>query len=212
MATTRLIAMHINKGKTIAQCLKARTDYVKDPDKTEQGALVTSYACAPETVDHEFLMMRDEYIAKTGRVRDDEVIVYQLRQSFKPGEITAEEANRIGYETAMRFLHGEHAFIVATHSDRAHIHNHIVLSSVALDCEHKFRNFLGSGKAFARLSDEICRENHLSVVEHKNYSGVTYDKWQGKKAKPSEREKLCMAIDEVLKQKPEGFDALMRLL
>ena len=80
--------MHINKGKTIAQCLKARTDYVKDPDKTEQGVLITSYACASETVDHEFLMMREEYIAKTGRVRDDEVIAYQLRQSFKPGEIT----------------------------------------------------------------------------------------------------------------------------
>ena len=187
MATTRLIAMHINKGKTIAQCLKARTDYVKNPAKTEQGTLVASYACAPETVDHEFLMMREEYIAKTGRVRDDEVIAYQLRQSFKPGEITPEEANRIGYETAMRFLHGEHAFIVATHTDAHCVHNHIVLSAVALDCEHKFRNFLGSGKAFGQLSDEVCRENHLSVVENKTYSGVAYDKWQGRNVKPNER-------------------------
>ena len=66
-------------------------------------------------------MMRNEYIARTGRTQDHEVIAYQLRQSFKPGEITPEEANRVGYETAMRFLKGEHAFIVATHTDRAHI-------------------------------------------------------------------------------------------
>ena len=91
-------------------------------------------------------------------------------------------------------------------------HNHIILSSVALDCEHKFRNFLGSGKAFAQLSDEICKENRLSVVEHKNHSGVAYDKWEGRKVKLREREKLCIAIDEALKQKPEGFDALMKLL
>ena len=121
MATTKLISMHINKGKTIAQCLKKRTDYVKNPEKTEGGSLVTSYACSPETVDQEFLMMRNEYIVRTGRTQDNEVIAYQLRQSFKPGEITPEEANRVGYETAMRFLKGEHAFIVATHTDRAHI-------------------------------------------------------------------------------------------
>jgi len=212
MATTRLIAMHIGKGKTIAQSMKKKTDYAKNPEKTEDGSLVTSYACSPETVDQEFLMMRSEYLARTGRYRDDEVIAYQLRQSFKPGEITPEEANRIGYETAMRFLKGEHAFIVATHTDKHHIHNHVVLSSVALDCDHKFNNFLGSGLAFGRLSDEICRENQLSVVENKRYTGVSYDKWQGRKVKLTEREKLCLAIDEALKQQPRGFDALMQLL
>ena len=112
MATTRIIPMHINKGKTIAQCMKARIDYVKNPDKTEDGEYISSYACAPESADHEFLMARDEYMKRTGGGKKKEVIAYQLRQSFKPGEVSAEEANQIGYELAERLLHGEHAFIV----------------------------------------------------------------------------------------------------
>lgn len=121
MATTRIIPMHINKGKTIAQCLKARVEYVKNPDKTDGGELISSYACSPETADQEFLLARNEYVAITGRRICNEVIAYQLRRSFKPGEVTTEEANQIGYELASRFLKGEHAFIVATHNDRRHV-------------------------------------------------------------------------------------------
>ena len=87
MATTRIIPMHINKGKTIAQCMKARIDYVKNPDKTEDGEFISSYACAPESADHEFLMARDEYLSRIGSGRKNEVIAYQLRQSFKPGSL-----------------------------------------------------------------------------------------------------------------------------
>lgn len=121
MATTRIISMHINKGKTIAQCLKERTGYAMNGEKTNGGKLISSYACDPETVDHEFLLARNTYLAKTGRHYDHEVIAYQLRQSFKPGEITPEEANQCGYELAMRLLKGNHAFIVATHIDKEHI-------------------------------------------------------------------------------------------
>ena len=140
MATTRIIPMHINKGKTISQCMKARIDYVKNPDKTEAGTLVSSYACTPESADHEFVLARNEYRSLTGKTNPQEVIAYQLRQSFKPGEVTPEEANRIGYELASRLLGGDHAFIVATHTDRKHIHNHIVFCATTLDCTHKFRN------------------------------------------------------------------------
>ena len=140
MATTRIMPMHINKGKTISQCMKARIDYVKNPDKTEEGTLVSSYACTPESADHEFVLARNEYRSLTGKLNPKEVIAYQLRQSFKPGEVTPEEANRIGYELAARLLGGDHAFIVATHTDRKHIHNHIVFCATTLDCTHKFRN------------------------------------------------------------------------
>ena len=121
MATTRIISMHINKGKSISQCLKARLDYVKNPDKTEAGELISSYACAPETADQEFLLNRNMYVANTGRHINNEVIAYQLRQSFKPGEVTPEEANKIGYELATRLLEGQFAFVVATHTDHRHI-------------------------------------------------------------------------------------------
>lgn len=121
MATTRIISMHINKGKTIAQCLKARVDYIENPEKTNGGELISSYVCSPETADQEFLLARNEYMAITGRRIHNEVIAYQLRQSFKLGEVTPEEANRIGYELASRFLKSEHAFLVATHNDRRHV-------------------------------------------------------------------------------------------
>ena len=155
MATTRIISMHVNKGKTIAQCLTDRTDYAMNPDKTENGELISSYACDPHTADAEFLFSKRQYRLLTGREQRNDVIAYQVRQSFKPGEVTAEEANRIGYEFAQRFLKGKHAFIVTTHTDKAHIHNHIIWNSTTLDSKHKFRDFLGSGKAVARLSDQI---------------------------------------------------------
>ena len=118
MAATRLIALHKNKGKSVAACLKSRTDYAQNPDKTEQGQLVSSYKCSPLTVDEEFMLSKRQYELVTGRRQKNDVIAYQIRQSFKPGEITAEEANKVGYELAMRFTKGKYAFLVATHTDR----------------------------------------------------------------------------------------------
>lgn len=121
MAATRLIALHINKGKTVAQCLADRTDYSENAAKTEDGKYISAYACDAKTCDEEFLLSKRQYEHITGRTQAHDVIAYQIRQSFKPGEITPEEANKVGYETAMRFTKGKHAFIVATHVDRAHI-------------------------------------------------------------------------------------------
>ena len=141
LAATRLIALHKNKGKSVAACLKSRTDYAQNPDKTQQGELVSSYECSPLTVDEEFMLSKRQYELATGRRQKSDVIAYQIRQSFKPGEITAEEANKVGYELAMRFTKGKYAFIVATHTDREHIHNHIIYNSTALDSTRKFRDF-----------------------------------------------------------------------
>ena len=142
LAATRLIALHKNKGKSVAACLKSRTDYAQNLDKTQQGELVSSYECSPLTVDEEFMISKRQYELMTGRRQKSDVIAYQIRQSFKPGEITAEEANKVGYKLAMRFTKGKHAFIVATHTDRQHIHNHIIYNSTALDSTRKFRDFL----------------------------------------------------------------------
>ena len=113
-ATTRLITHHISKGETIASSLKDRLDYGKDPDKTQDGQLISSYECDHQTADAEFLLSRAKYKAVTGREqkREADVLCYQIRQSFAPGEITPEEANRVGYETAMRWTKGKHAFLL----------------------------------------------------------------------------------------------------
>ena len=167
LAATRLIAMRKNKGKSIAACLHDHTSYIQNPDKTEQGELVSSYQCSPLTVDEEFMLTKRLYEQTTGRRQKSDVIAYQVRQSFRPGEVTPEEANKIGYEFAERFLKGKHAFIVATHTDRAHIHNHIIYNSTALDGTRKFRDFYFSALAVQRLSDLICLEHQLSVIQKK---------------------------------------------
>lgn len=203
--------MHKNRGKTLLSCLAARTDYAMDKDKTADGELVSSYECAPQTAAEEFALSKQIYFQKTGREQENDVIAYQFRQSFKPGEVTAEEANRIGYEFAERFLKGRHAFIVCTHINR-HIHNHVIWNSTTLDCSRKFRNFWNSTKAVRRLSDTICMEHGLSVIENPERKGMTYDKWLGGSAKVSNREVLRKAIDEVLMQKPRDMDEFLRLL
>lgn len=210
MAATRLIAMHKNKGKTIAQCLKDRTDYVQNPEKTDDGQLISSYECDPKTVEEQFDLAKREYSHKTGRHYTGDVIAYQIRQAFKPGEITPEEANRIGYETAMRWTKGRHAFIVATHIDKEHIHNHIVYNSTNLSCDRKFRNFFFSGVALQRLSDVICLENGLSVIEPKRPS--ERDRRTEFPERQSFREIIREAIDVCMEQKPKDMDELLKLL
>ena len=212
MATTRIISMHVGKGQTIAQMLKRSTEYGKNPKKTEQGDLIKAYACDPHTVDAEFLFSKRQYTAATGREPDNDVIIYQVRQSFKPGEITPEEANKVGYEFAERFLNGKHAFLVCTHTDKKHIHNHIYWNAITLDCTHKFRDFLGSGRAVARLSDAICTEHHLSIITNPKRRVNHYGKWLGDRAELTHRDLLRALIDNALVQEPADFDALLKLL
>lgn len=210
MAATRLIALHKNKGKSVAACLKSRTDYVQNPDKTEQGELVSCYECSPLTVDEEFMLSKRQYELSTGRSQKSDIIAYQIRQSFKPGEITAEEANKVGYELAMRFTKGKHAFVVATHTDRHHIHNHVIFNSTTLDGSKKFRNFFFSALAVQRLSDLICLEHKLSVIEIKPYrerqKRVLYP------PKESNRDRLCGTIDNILAEKPTDYEDFLQRL
>ena len=210
IAAIRLIALHKNKGKSVAACLKSRTDYAQNPEKTEQGELVSSYECSPLTVDEEFMLSKRQYELTTGRRQKSDVIAYQIRQSFKPGEITAEEANKVGYELAMRFTKGKYAFIVATHTDREHIHNHIIYNSTALDSTRKFRDFLLSGLAVQRLSDLICLEHQLSVIEKKPYR--ERQKRTLYPPKESNRDHLCSVLDNILAEKPKGYEDFLQKL
>ena len=210
MAATRLIALHINKGKTVAQCLADRTDYSENAKKTNDGEFISSYMCDPKSCDQEFLLAKREYQHKTGRNQKHDVIAYQIRQSFKPGEVTPEEANRIGYETAMHWTKGQHAFIVATHIDRAHIHNHIIYNSTDISCSRKYRDFFRSGKALQKLSDLVCIENGLSVIEPKPYR--ERQKYKDPRFRPSMRDELRICIDSVFLKEPKSFEEFLKML
>lgn len=212
MATTTILTIHINKGKTPKQCVAAQLNYIMNPTKTNGGALISSHACMPETAVNEFMLYRQKYFENTGREIDNEVLVYHVRQAFKPDEITPEEANEIGKELASRMTNDQFAYVVATHIDKHHVHNHIVICSTALDCQHKYRDVKRSGKDLAQLSDEICEEHQLSVIRDPQNKTVSYDKWQGNQRRFTHRDELRMIIDAALRMQSDGFDALMQLL
>ena len=205
---------HIGKGKTILSSIKESLDYGKNPDKTRNGEFISSYKCSPLTAEYEFLLSKKQYELITGKTqsREHNILFYQIRQSFKPGTITPEEANKLGYELAMRFTKGNHAFIVATHEDKKHIHSHIYFNSTALDCTKKFKNFWGSARAVRRLSDQICIENGLSIIENPKENKTHYGKWLGDKKKLSNRDILRQDIDNVLAQKPKDFNDFLSFM
>ena len=210
MAATKLITMHQNKGLSVMESIANRIKYASNDQKTEDGQYISSYECDIKTATQEFDFSKKEYLRITGRKIKGDILAYQIRQSFKPGEVTPEEANAIGYETAMRFTKGNHAFLVATHTDKAHIHNHIIYNSTTLDCTHKFKDFFLVGLALQRLSDEICLEHGLSVIKPRPYAErVKRTEFPWKKTK---RATVCEDIDMALSRNPRSFAELLAFL
>ena len=176
MATTRLIPLHAGEGRSI-------------------GTAISDSRFA----DAEFLFSKKMYEQKTGRRRGkDNVIAYHMRQSFVPGEITPEEANRLGRELAMRFTKGKNAFIVCTHIDKAHVHNHIIFNSINLDQSRKFRNFRISWKALSRLNDTICIENGFCLMKSslRNSAWRRSQFWKSKSFSTPKREMFTSLIEK----------------
>ncbi len=214
-----MLQRHAGEGETIAEAIRDCLDYGKDPEKTESGKYISAYECDPATVADEFLLAKASYAAMTGREqkKENDVLCYQIRQSFYPGEITPKEANRIGYELAMRWTKGRHAFIVTTHTDKQHIHCHIYYNSTTLDCTRKFRNFWGSSFALRRLSDRLCLENGLSIVENPKPRSKgkyrNYGEWQKERKGPlSYQDRLRLAIDTALAERPADLDEFLTLM
>lgn len=203
MAATRFISMHKSKGKTPAVSLSERVAYILNPTKTDGGRLVSAHGCYPATAAAEMLLTRRQYLDAGGWVpgNDKEVLAYHIRQAFKPGEITPEDANRIGRELAERFTKGRYQFIVATHIDRGHVHNHIIFAAVSEDAGRRFRDFLGTAKAVRKISDRLCLENGLSVIENPKRGRKDYGKWLGDQRPLSAQEKVRDAIDAALAQR-----------
>ena len=211
MAATRLIPLHVNKGKTIAQSLGDRTDYASNPEKTEKGELVSGYMCDPMTVDEEFLLSKRQYQQITGRESRHDVMPIRSASPSSPERSRRKTRMHWGRELALRFTKGKYAFIVATHTDRAHIHNHIIFNSTSLDATRKFKNFWLSSIALQRISDLICIEHGLSVIKPKPYRDrqrrTEYPK------RENLRDEICRDIDAVLQGAcPNTFEELLQNL
>lgn len=213
MATTRLMPLHVGKGRDISTAIADIIDYVENPQKTDFGKFIYGYECDTRVADAEFLLSKRQYFNQTGRSQGaDDVIAYHLRQAFKPGEVTPEEANQIGRELALKLTKGNHAFVVCTHIDKHHVHNHIIINSTTLDCQKKFRNFWGSTWAIRRMNDKLCLEHGLSIVEDPKPSRDHYGTWLGSKKQPSFQEQIRRAIDAALEERPKDFEELLKKL
>lgn len=213
MATTYIKPYKTAKGSTALDTMRERFDYGLNPDKC---AAVCSYLCAPETAHAEFLLAKNQYESVTGRPAEKGHLFFQIRQAFPPGELTVEEAQKIGYETAMRWTKGKYQFFVCTHNDKGHLHNHIYYNATAEDSTRKFHNFIGSSFAVRRLSDRVCLEHNLSVIvnpkQHSKGPFKHYGQWLGADKPPSFQERLKAAIDAALSEQPEDFNAFLALM
>ena len=211
MAATRIMTVHPIEELGAAQSIKVVMDYVMNPEKTNGGTLITGFECGIEMAAEDFMFMRDEYVFNTGRSQGaNEILVYHVRQSFVPGEISDVDAvNKMGYELALELTGGNHAFIVCTHTDRPHLHNHIIISAVNLDCDRKFRNGFLSYKRVQEIADRISAENNLHVIENPALSKGTNNRYR----KPTMRDGLVVMIDKILAaDPPKDFDDLLKRL
>lgn len=200
MAISKLKPRKISDGKSIRQYLADRIDYSKNPEKTDGGRLVSTYQCSPETAAEEFAISKRLYANLTGRSQPKErdVLSYFLLQSFRPGEITPEQAHQMGYQLVLEFTGGNHAFVVSTHIDREHIHTHIEFNSTNLECTGKFRNVKNSYLLLQKISDRLCQEHGLSVIAAPKGKGAHYAQWKEEKKGTSYKANLRQTIDHVI--------------
>ena len=199
MAVTQIHAIETTLTKAI--------DYISDPDKTDQTLLISGYNCTPEMAAYEFEMTKKSADKQGG------VLAYHLIQSFAPGEVEYYAAHEIGKQLADKHLKGEFEYIIATHIDRDHIHNHIIFNSVPTNGKNKYRSTIPSYFNIREESDRLCHENNLSVIEQPSGNrGKSYKEYTAEKDGTSWKAKLREAIDRCILQARdfEDFLALMK--
>ena len=213
MAISSILPRKTMKNRTPIQSIAARLDYDQKPEKTNDGELVSSYMCSPETAAQEFEISKIIYAQLTGRSlpQSRDVLMYRIIQSFKPGEVTPEEANQIGYELAMKFTGGQHQFVVATHVDKAHVHTHIEFNSTNLNCDGKFRDVKRSALLLRQLNDELCKAHGLSVIENPKPSAKKQKEIAAARHGVSFKERLRQTIDRVLPDCRDYEDFLAKM-
>ena len=184
-----------------------------NPKKTDQGRLISGYQCDPPNAYKEFYATKQLYENLTGRRQEHrkDVIAYLLVQSYKVGEITPEDANRLACETALEFTKGDHAFTVCTHVDKKNIHTHVYFNSTALDAARKFKNPYNSYKKLRSINDRLCKEHGYFVIENPKEKGKSYKEWSADKTGTSWKSKLRETIDAVLPSAKNFDDFLDRM-
>ena len=198
MAYTKIHAIKATVNKAIA--------YITNPDKTDEKMLVDSFACSPESADIEF----DFALKKTISAGPNKA--YHLIQSFMPGEVSYDEAHAIGKELAERLLNGQYSYILATHIDHEHIHNHIIFCAADNIHHRKYDDNKRSYHHIRHLSDKLCMEHNLSIISVGKKRGVKYNEWASDKESTSYKKRLTDDIDSIVSiaSSYENFLELMK--
>ena len=197
--------MAITKIHPIKSTLKKAIDYIVDPAKTDDKLLVSSFGCAVETADLEFEKTRLLAMQKGNN------LAHHLIQAFEPGEVSYAQAHEIGRQLADEILGGKYEYVIATHINKEHCHNHIIFCAVDF-AEHK--KYISNRKSYAqirRVSDRLCRENGLSVVAPGAERGKQYAEWDAQRKGTSYKQKLKIAIDRLIPISKDFDDLLRRL-
>lgn len=198
MAVTKIIPIRTTIGKSV--------DYICNPSKTENCAFVHSENCFPKTASVEF-----SFLLRQARAGGN-TLGRHLIQSFSPDETTPEQAHEIGKQLAEKHLKGEYAYVMTTHVDRNHIHNHFVWCAVNLKTHNRYHSNKRSYHEIQDLSDSLCRENGLSVIEVKSGKrGKSRFEYDMAKQGGSYKEKLRIAID-IATLKANTFEEFLQLL
>ena len=197
--------MAVTKTHPIKSTLKAAIDYICNPAKTDGSLLVSAYGCSAETADIEFAWTRRHAIDK------GENLGRHLIQAFAPGEVTPEEAHQIGLELAKEILGGKYEFVLTTHIDRGHIHNHVIWNAVSFADHKHYHSNKRSYYEIRRASDRLCKEHGLSVIVPGQEKSKSYVEHQAVRNGTSYKAKLKSAIDRLLPACINLEDLLRRL-
>lgn len=197
--------MAVTKTHPIKSTLKAAIDYICNPEKTDGKLLVSSYGCAAETADIEFSWTRCHAIDKGTNLGR------HLIQAFQPGEVTPEEAHKIGMQLAKEILGGKYEFVLTTHIDRGHVHNHLIFNAVSFTDHRHYHSNKRSYHEIRRASDRLCKEHGLSVVIPGQNKGKSYIEHTATQAGTSYKAKLKAAIDRLIPASADFEDLLRRL-
>ena len=197
--------MAVTKTHPIKSTLKAAIAYICNPDKTDGSLLVSAYGCAAETADIEFAWTRRHSIDKGTNLGR------HLIQAFEPGEVSSEGAHAIGMQLANEILGGKYEFVLTTHIDKGHIHNHLIFNAVSFEDHKHYHSNKRSYHFIRRTSDRICKEHGLSVIIPGKDKGKSYIEHQAAQTGTSYKAKLKAAIDRLIPVSSDMEDLLARL-
>lgn len=179
--------------------------YICNPDKSDNLLLVSSFATSPQTAKYDFKYA----LSKTNS--DNSNLAFHLIQSFSPGEVGREEAHQIGRELADQILQGQYSYIIATHIDKEHCHNHIIFCAANNVTHKKYYDTKKSYYRIRNLSDTICQEHNLSIITTKAHNVQCYKEWLANKNNVSWKTQLRNDIDDAISQS-ESYEAFLSLI